>query len=168
MNAAWSSLANQISASFWSHLRGVRRARGNVAPVALVIRVRLAIHGQRHFAAQDDMRSFHVMRVVGVVSARGILPNVGAAKSLPLQLFRQLLLVHRHILHLVALSWSLWIQSGRALRPSIHELPSSRHDNAPSALMGADAERARRLQERSSLFCERRLQLQSPAQILPC
>jgi hypothetical protein len=31
----------------------------------------------------------------------------------------------------------------------------AQHDNAPSASMGADAERARRLQERRSLSCWR-------------
>jgi hypothetical protein len=77
------------------------------------------------------------MIMLRVKCVRRILPNICVGKSFALQLLDQLSLVHTP-------------DSTSRLAPA--HILSPKHGRAPSALMGADAERAYRLQERSSLF----------------
>jgi len=73
-------------------------ARRNVAPFTRAIRVALAVHRQRHLSTQNDVRAFRGMRVIRIGRVWPILPNIGMAEALSLQISRKFLLVHNMIL----------------------------------------------------------------------
>lgn len=54
---------------------------GNVAALAGAIGLRLAVQGESHFTAQNDVRGFRATGVIGVEGVRAILPNVGVRES---------------------------------------------------------------------------------------
>jgi hypothetical protein len=56
-------LANQIPAAGRTHLGGVHGTGRNIAALSHTVHVRLAALGQRHFAAEDDVRGFGGVRV---------------------------------------------------------------------------------------------------------
>ena len=49
-------LADQVAAALRAHPRGVHCARGHVAALAHAIRLRFAVHCERHFAVENDVR----------------------------------------------------------------------------------------------------------------
>ena len=50
-------------------------AGSNVASIANAIRLRFAADGERHFAIEDDVSRYPVVRVVGVMRVWSILPD---------------------------------------------------------------------------------------------
>ena len=80
------------------------------------------------------MSGFHRVSVIRVACVWTVLPNVGVAETFVAKLLGKRFFIHAAIV------------SGAGC-----ENAASKDDYAPSALMGADAERARRLQERRSL-----------------
>ena len=137
----------------------------NIAAASHSIRVRPAVHDQYHLAAQYDVCGFRVMRMLRIKRVRLILPNIGMAKSLALQLLRQLSLVQTRIPPFVEGSVPSVLQPFTLSSQLRRQHFASKHGYAPSALMGADAERACRLQERRSLFCLHWRQLKRPRSV---
>src|SRR5438045_1404059 len=115
----------------------------NIAALARRKCSRFTIHRQRHRAVENDVRCFRVVRVLRVKHVRPILPHIRVFKSFALQLFCQLLFVHAD---------NVTAFSERCSRHTIHDPRSSENGDALPAALGDAAERAYRLQERSSLY----------------
>src|SRR5579859_7269670 len=96
------------------------------------------------------------MRMLGIKCVRSILPNISMQKpSRSNFIASSLSSIPAFYIPCPAADF----RNSLPLLPSLPLLVSSpyfNHHNAPSAWMEADAERARRLQERRSLFCPRR------------
>jgi hypothetical protein len=122
------SLSNHVSASSRPHFRRVHRSSRNIAALTFTKCFRLAAHLQSQFALQNDVRRLARMCVLGITGIRPILPDVSLRESLLAQLLHDFLLVH-------ACNYTA-LENGDAL----------------PAAMGVAAERACRLQERSSLI----------------
>ena len=61
-------------------------ACGNVRALAGSVSGAMSVYSQRHFPAKDHMSSFGGMGVIGIVRMGAILPNVGMAKTLTMEL----------------------------------------------------------------------------------
>ena len=92
------ALANQIPAAARPHARGVQRHRWNIAAFTGAVRVAPAVHRHRHLPAQNDVRGFRRMRVIGIGRVRRILPDVGVAEAFPFKSSLEFLFVHWIIL----------------------------------------------------------------------
>src|SRR5882762_10584680 len=90
--------ADQISAPSQPHLRRVHRSGRHVASLTRAVPLALATHSQGHLAAQNDVRGFRRMRVVGIRDVRRILPHIGLTESLLVEASRQFHFVHNLIL----------------------------------------------------------------------
>jgi len=99
-------------------------ARWNVAAFAGAIRAAVAVHRQRHFATENDVRGFRGVRVIRIRRVRRVLPHVGLTESLSLKSSRKFPFVHDMILS------------------NIRQLPPENGYALPAAL-GDAAERAR-------------------------
>ena len=97
VNARMSShslfLAHKITAPARPHARGVHRARGNIAALPGAIFFRLAIHRERHFALQDDVRRQPPMRMIGIERFWPILPDECVDEAFVLKLLPKQALV---------------------------------------------------------------------------
>jgi len=71
-------------------------AGGDIAALARPIGMRRATLGQRHFPFQDDVRGRTCMRVVWIVRARPILPNVSVQESFVMKLAFQRFQISAH------------------------------------------------------------------------
>jgi hypothetical protein len=142
--------SDQIPTAHRPHLCRMHGPGRNIAAASHSIRVRPAVHDQYHLAAQYDVCGLRVMRMLRIKRVRLILPNIGMAKSLALQLLRQLSLVQTRIPPFVEGSVPSVLQPFTLSSQLRRQHFASKHGYAPSALMGADAERACRLQERRS------------------
>lgn len=67
-------------------MRRMDFACGNVHAIADAVGGALTVYGQRHFPAENHMSGFGGMGVIGIVGVRAILPNVGVAKTLTMEL----------------------------------------------------------------------------------
>jgi hypothetical protein len=92
-----SPFSDQIPTAHRPHLCRMHGPGRNVAAASRSIRVRPAVHGQCHLAAQYDVRGLRVMPMLRIKRVRSILPNIGMAKSLAVQLLRQLSLVQTRV-----------------------------------------------------------------------
>ena len=68
-------------------------AGGNVAPIPSAIRLRSAIHGERHFPVENDVRGYVSVGMIGIEPERSVLPDVGSRKPLSFELLSQLVFV---------------------------------------------------------------------------
>src|SRR5271154_3934439 len=82
--------ANEITASPGSHARRMNRSGGDIAAVSGTIGVRLALHGKRHFAVEDDVSGQLGVSVIGIKCQRRVSPDIGPGKSLRFELLPQL------------------------------------------------------------------------------
>jgi hypothetical protein len=119
-----STLADQIAATTRPYPRRVQRAGRHVTSFASATSPALASHRQSHLSAQNDVRRFHRMRVIGIRHIRAILPHIGVAESFLLKRSRKLLFIHDPI------------------PPNVHHFPPEDGYALPAAL-GDTAERAR-------------------------
>jgi hypothetical protein len=92
-----SPFSDQIPTAHRPHLCRMHGTGRNIATASRSIRFLPAVHGQGHLAAQYDVRSLRVMGMLRVKRVRPILPNIDMAKSLALQLWRQLSLVQTRV-----------------------------------------------------------------------
>jgi hypothetical protein len=121
----------------------VNRIRGHVESIADPVCVRLAGHANPHLAFQNDVRRFYSMRMIGISRVRPVFPHVCMRKTLALQLSDIFLLIHGKSV------------ARRAVCANVFG-----DDNALPAEMGVAAERARRLQERRSLYLKFTVEVQ--------
>ena len=80
------TLTDDVAATETAHHRGMRHAGGNVAAVSGAVEMWLAIYGEGHLAAENDMGDFGNMCVVRVLRIWPIGPDVGVRKTFTLQL----------------------------------------------------------------------------------
>jgi hypothetical protein len=77
----FSALPNQIAAAFWSHLCRVHRACWHIASTFGSVRLRAPIHRQCHFSAQNNVRGFRCVRMLGIIDIRSVLPDKRVSES---------------------------------------------------------------------------------------
>lgn len=69
-------------------------ACGNVASIASAICLRFATDGERHFAIEDDVSCYAVVRVVGIIRVWSILPDERVRETFRVQVRFQFADVH--------------------------------------------------------------------------
>ena len=77
--------------------RRVHRSGRHVASLTRAVPLALATHSQGHLAAQNDVRGFRRMRVIGIGRVRRILLHIGLTESLLFEALRQFHFVHNLI-----------------------------------------------------------------------
>lgn len=80
-------LSDQVAAPLGSHLRGVNRAGRHIEALTGFVGFGATLAGDCHLAVDNDMRGLGGMRVVGIMHARAIFPDVGVGKAFGAELF---------------------------------------------------------------------------------
>jgi hypothetical protein len=89
--------ADKVTTARRTHSGRMHRSRRDVAPFAGPEGMRLAIHGESHFAFEDDMSGLGGVRVFRIEGVRAVLPNVGVGEAFLVKLFFERFDVHSRI-----------------------------------------------------------------------
>ena len=80
------ALTDDVATTERTHHCGMRHASGNVATVSGAVEMLLAIYGEGHLAAENDMGGSGSVCVVGVFRIWSIGPDISVGKTFSLQL----------------------------------------------------------------------------------
>ena len=78
------ALTDDVATTERTHHCGMRHASGNVATVSGAVEMLLAIYGEGHLAAENDMSGFGNVCMVRVLRIWPIGPDVGVGKTFTL------------------------------------------------------------------------------------
>jgi hypothetical protein len=86
--------ADKVATARGTHSGRMHRSRRDVAPFAGPEGMRLAIHGESHFAFEDDVSGLGGVRVFRIEGVRVVLPDVGVGEAFLAKLFFERFDVH--------------------------------------------------------------------------
>src|SRR6267142_654802 len=89
-----SALGNEIAAALRPGPRRVHNPSRQIAALAAVVSLRLAVHGHAHLALQDDVSRFRAVGMLAILHIGTVFPDVEMRIALKNQLFGEVFLFH--------------------------------------------------------------------------